>query len=431
VVSGGNWLHHQVMIDDAVNIAERLVRERFPDARAVWLGGSAVTNSMTSTSDLDVTVLLGSDPAPFRESLNVGGQPVELFVHTEDSLRFFCAHDLRRRRPTTLRLIGTSVLVIDADGVGRRLQEEFGRLDREGPPALSDDEIEAARYVVTDLLDDLSDGSPEALSIAAALWRETAELLLGANARWSGSGKWLQRELRTLDGDRGTNHADALLSGLAAVSRGDVTAMQDAVMAALAPIGGRLFEGYRHGGTGSLATPALAQPRLKGEGVVLRPFAETDVDVVIEAGRDPLIPLIATVCTRGDRSDALEYIANQHSRSATGTGWSYAIADAATGRAVGQIGLRRCDIEHGRASVGYWVAANQRGRGYAGRALRVLTAWAATIPEITRIELYVEPFNDSSWRAAESAGYHREGLLRRWQVVAGEPRDMYMYAKIP
>lgn len=431
MVNERDWLHHQVMIDDVVSTAERLVRERFPDARAVWLGGSAATNSMTSTSDLDVTVLLASDPAPFRESLTLGKQPVELFVHTEDSLRFFCAHDLRRRRPTMLRLIGTSIVVIDADGAGRRLREEFGRLDREGPPALSADEIDAARYVVTDLLDDLSEGGTEALSIAATLWRETAELVLGANARWSGAGKWLLRELRMLDGDRDTQHADALLSGLAAVSRGDVTAMQDAVNAALAPIGGRLFDGYRRSGPGSLGSPALPQPYLQGEGVVLRSFAETDVDVVIEAARDPLIPLITTVCAHGDRSDALEYIGNQRSRSADGTGWSYAIADAATDRAVGQIGLRRRDIEHGRASVGYWVAASQRRRGYAGRALRVLTAWAVAIPGITRIELYVEPFNDSSWRAAESAGYHREGLLRRWRVVAGEPRDMYMYATIP
>jgi RimJ/RimL family protein N-acetyltransferase len=93
--------------------------------------------------------------------------------------------------------------------------------------------------------------------------------------------------------------------------------------------------------------------------------------------------------------------------------------------------LRRRDIEHGRASVGYWVAASHRRRGYAGRALRVLTDWAATLSDITRLELYVEPFNEPSWRAAESAGYRREGLLHRWQVVAGEPRDMYMYAKAP
>jgi GNAT superfamily N-acetyltransferase len=210
---------------------------------------------MTSTSDLDITVLLPSKSASFRESLTVGGQPVELFVHTGESLRFFCDQDRRRRRPTMLRLIGTSIVVIDADGIGRRLQERFHRLDREGPPALSAEEIDDARYAVTDLLDDLSTGGSEALSIAATLWRETAELVLGANARWCGTGKWLQRELQALDADRGTDHASALLFGLAAVSRGDVTAMETAVNAALAAVGGRFFDGYRRDGDAAMRPP--------------------------------------------------------------------------------------------------------------------------------------------------------------------------------
>jgi RimJ/RimL family protein N-acetyltransferase len=417
------------MITDAVSAAERLVRERFPEARAAWLGGSAATGSMTATSDLDITVLLAAKPAPFRESLTVDEQPVEVFVHTEDSLAFFCAQDRQRRRPTMLRLIGASIVVVDADGSGKRFQEWFHHLDREGPPVLTVEEVEAARYVVTDLLDDLRVGGPEALSIAATLWRETAELLLGAHSRWSGTGKWLLRELTALDADHHTSHADALLSGLAATGRGDITTMQAAVSSALAAVGGPVFDGYRRAGADP-PIEALSQPLLEGEGVVLRPFASTDADIVIEAGLDPLIPSITTVSARGNRADALEYIHNQHSRAKNATGWSYAIADAATDGAVGQIGLRRRDIEHGRASVGYWVAPSHRRRGYAGRALRVITDWAATLPEITRLELYVEPFNESSWRAAESAGYRREGLLQRWQIVDGQPRDMYMYAKI-
>jgi len=267
-----------MVTQDAVSTAEQLVRERFPDARAAWLGGSAATHSMTSTSDLDITVLLPSDPAPFRESLTVQKQPVELFVHTEDSLRSFCSQDRRRRRPTLMRLIGTSIVLIDTDGIGRRLQEQFHHLDREGPPALSAEEVVAARYAVTDLLDDLSNGGPEALSVAATLWQEAAELLLGANGRWSGTGKWLLRELRALDADRDTNHADALMRGLSAVSRGDIGPMQDAVSAALAPVGGRLFDGYRRTGTNS---PALLPLRQDGESVVLPPFADTDADVII------------------------------------------------------------------------------------------------------------------------------------------------------
>lgn len=423
-------LHHRVVTADVVRTAERLVGERFPHARAAWLGGSAATGSMTDTSDLDITVLLRSGSVPFRESLIVAGRPVELFVHTEDSLELFRAQDLRRRRPTMLRLIGSSIVLVDTDGAGQRLREQFDRLDRQGPPALTPEELDTARYAVTDLLDDLTAGGAEALSIAAALWNGSAQLVLGAHGRWSGTGKWLLRELRAMDAERDTDHAQALLAGLAATVGGDTTRMQAAVEAVLITVGGRLFDGYRRAGTTPEVRP-LNQPRLEADGVVLRTFADSDIDVIIDAGRDPLIPLISTVSADGDRADALKYVRNQHSRAADGTGWSYAITNATTGTAVGQIGLWRNNIEHGRASIGYWVAPSHRRRGYASSALKALTAWAATLPEINRLELYVEPFNEASWRAADSAGYQREGLLHRWQVLAGQPRDMYMYAKMP
>ena len=79
-----------------------------------------------------------------------------------------------------LRLIGSSIVLIDADGSGRRLKAQLHRMDRAGPTPRSTEEVEAARYVITDLLDDLSDSGAEAVVIAAALWREAADLLLGA-----------------------------------------------------------------------------------------------------------------------------------------------------------------------------------------------------------------------------------------------------------
>ncbi|MEU6564391.1 GNAT family N-acetyltransferase [Nocardia nova] len=169
-----------------------------------------------------------------------------------------------------------------------------------------------------------------------------------------------------------------------------------------------------------------------GDGVIrLRAFDAADAGLIVEAGRDPLIPSITTVPAHGDEGDARAFIARQHERAMSGQGWSFVIAEARTDAAVGQIGLWRRDIRHGRASVGYWVAQRFRGRGYATRALRVLTSWGAALEEASRLELYVEPWNEGSWRAAESAGYEREGLLRRWQVIDGRARDMYMYAYLP
>lgn len=231
---------------DGIEVARRLVRQRFPAARAAWLGGSVATGNATATSDLDITVLLAGPPAPFRESTSSDGWPVEWFVQTEESLMRFCAADIARRRPTTMRLVGTSVVLLDADGSGAELQARLRRLDDAGPPQTTHDELETARYLVTDLLDDLTSAhGDDVVVLAAHLWMAAAELVLLANGRWSGSGKWLVRELRHLDDARGTTHGDDTVSGLCAAGRGDVEPLRHAVGVILTECGGRMFDGYR------------------------------------------------------------------------------------------------------------------------------------------------------------------------------------------
>lgn len=160
----------------------------------------------------------------------------------------------------------------------------------------------------------------------------------------------------------------------------------------------------------------------------LRPFRETDAGTVMSVAADPLIPLITTVPVSGHRTDAHAFIKRQQERLPSGIGYSFAIAEAAGDQAVGQIGLWLHDYRHGRASIGYWLTPQHRGHGYASAALRALTRWAWTLPDLARLELYVEPWNESSWRTAERADFQREGLLRSWQPVGNERRDMYMYS---
>jgi ribosomal-protein-alanine N-acetyltransferase len=59
-----------------------------------------------------------------------------------------------------------------------------------------------------------------------------------------------------------------------------------------------------------------------------------------------------------------------------------------------------------------------------------LTRFAWTIPALRRVELYIEPWNGSSIRVAEAAGYQREGLLRSHREIGGIWRDMLLYATI-
>lgn len=176
----------------------------------------------------------------------------------------------------------------------------------------------------------------------------------------------------------------------------------------------------------------VVSPRLSGAVVSLRPFQYGDAALVASASADPLIPLITTVPADGDPSEIRAFIDRQNRRTAEGIGYSFVIADARTEEGVGQIGLWTSSVAaKGRASIGYWVAPGFRRQGYAAAALRVLVDWASTVQEIKRLELYVEPWNEGSWRAAERCGFCREGLLRSWEQIGDERKDMYMYSYLP
>lgn len=239
------------VIEEAAEVARSLVRERFPQARSAWLGGSVARGTATTTSDLDVTVLLDRPPAPLRESLLYDGWPVEVFVHTEKSLAFYCEKDRQRRQPTMMRLVGESIILVDTDGSGARLQESGRAEVAAGPPALPDDELQLLRYTVTDLLEDLigAESNDVRTVVAAQLWQNAATLLLTGAQRWGGTGKGLLRELEGYDAEHGTHHATAFPEAVRAASVGEADQLVSLVDDVLSQHGGRLFAGFRLSGS--------------------------------------------------------------------------------------------------------------------------------------------------------------------------------------
>ena len=164
--------------------------------------------------------------------------------------------------------------------------------------------------------------------------------------------------------------------------------------------------------------------------VVLREFVPADLPLALELSTDPYVPLIGTLPAHATEVEAAAWIARQQRRWAEGAGFSFAVVEAATGRAVGSVGLWLRQLADGRATAGYAIAPSARGRGLAAAALTAVTAFGWTIPELHRIELHIEPWNTASVRTAAGAGYLREGLLRSHTEIAGRRRDMLLFAAV-
>ena len=217
--------------------ARDLVAGLYPQAVWAVLAGSVLTAHRTPGSDLDIVVLLpaGDPAAPHRDSRHFRGWPVELFVHDDETLDHWIAKDAADRRPTLGRMVATGVPVIgDAHDRQRRCRQIL----ETGPPPLTTEELDRARYGLTDLLDDLvhATDAGERQVIAATAWTAAARLLLDGANHWTGNGKWLLRELRDLD----PTTAERWLA-----AAGDAAAIEAFGTETLDRFGGPLFDGYR------------------------------------------------------------------------------------------------------------------------------------------------------------------------------------------
>ncbi|MFB9924904.1 nucleotidyltransferase domain-containing protein [Amycolatopsis halotolerans] len=223
---------------EPVAAAGELASRLFADARVVVVGGSGLTDRRTPTSDLDLVVITEPRDAPYRHSFRWENWPVEALVHDEQTLRAYCADNLARRWPGIPRLIAEGVLVADRDGLGSRLQAEMRKRLTAGPAAATSGELDAQRYELTDLLDDLTGASDpaEIAFIAARVLTKTAQLALLAGQHWQGSGKWLWRELH--------DHDPRLAEQLAAAAP-DAPRLGAVARTVLDRAGGPLWDSYR------------------------------------------------------------------------------------------------------------------------------------------------------------------------------------------
>jgi hypothetical protein len=225
-------------------VACRVLTERYERVRAAVLAGSVVRGEATATSDLDMVIVLETLDTPYRESFVLDSWPVEAFLHNPVSWPSFFADDAERRRPSLPRMCAEGTILVDVDGLATHMKAEAQALIDAGPKPLTNAELRARRYRLTDLLADFvgSQVRGEIYVIANELAMAAAEFLLLVNGQWLGRSKWLYRGLARLN----PAAAERLTAALEAVygldSRDELLRWVEEV---LAPVGGRLFEGYR------------------------------------------------------------------------------------------------------------------------------------------------------------------------------------------
>jgi RimJ/RimL family protein N-acetyltransferase len=154
-------------------------------------------------------------------------------------------------------------------------------------------------------------------------------------------------------------------------------------------------------------------PPLSDGVVTLRPWTLDDVQAIARACDEPEIARwIHQMPSPYGEQDAREYVLATQAAWGEGSGAFFAIVDEASGEPVGSIAIHVTDLLFGNVEVGYWAAAEARGRGLTTRALRLISRWAIDDVGAVRVQLRADVHNTASLRVAEKAGFTREGTLR-------------------
>jgi len=170
-----------------------------------------------------------------------------------------------------------------------------------------------------------------------------------------------------------------------------------------------------------MALPALADRPSDGV-VALRPWIEEDVPAVTVACQDPDTQRWTTVPAGYGYPYARAFISSREESRRNGQSFDLAVVDDGDGRVLGSVGVVSLDFAHGRGEIGYWMAPEERGRGVATRAVRLLSELSFERLGLARLTIYAAVGNVASQRVAERAGFTREGVLRSF-LASPDGRD--------
>ena len=170
-------------------------------------------------------------------------------------------------------------------------------------------------------------------------------------------------------------------------------------------------------------------PTLTDGTVVLRRWTVADLGCVRAASEEGRVYEYTSVPERFTEEAGRAWIRRQQERTRGGQGWSLAIADGRSAKAFGCVVLM-LRPQVGVAGIGYWLIPKARNRGYATRAVGLLTTWGLGAGGLDKIEAWVEPDNAASVRVLSRCGFEYEGRLRSFLRFPTRRADALVFSRI-
>ncbi len=161
------------------------------------------------------------------------------------------------------------------------------------------------------------------------------------------------------------------------------------------------------------------------EHLLLRTFEPSDAGALFDAidgSRKHLHPWLNWVAKTTKTEHSLNFI--EQSLQQINNQEGLALAVVSDNKIIGGIGMHKWEQDTKRAQIGYWITAENEGKGITSKALGKFIAYLFEQLQLNKIEIHFVAANKRSAGVAAKLGFTIEGVIRQSFMRNGIAEDL-------
>jgi ribosomal-protein-alanine N-acetyltransferase len=172
-------------------------------------------------------------------------------------------------------------------------------------------------------------------------------------------------------------------------------------------------------------------PRIDLGEIILREIEDKDVRDYFEyMGREDMAPFL----TDDNKTDTIEKAEKElnywKSLFPNKRSFYWAIATKDNDKLIGTAGFNMISVAHLRTEISYDLNPDFWGKGIMLKSVQNILKFADNNLGLVRAQATVVATNERSIKLLERCGFVKEGYLKKFEIVDGQHRDYYLYARV-
>lgn len=167
-------------------------------------------------------------------------------------------------------------------------------------------------------------------------------------------------------------------------------------------------------------------------GIKLRAPEPDDVDFLFDLENDTRLWHLSNTQSPFSRFDMEQYVLQSDKDIYLSKQIRFIIEkiDGKKGRTIGTIDLFDFEPKHKRAGIGITLVEDERGKGFAAIALKIIIRYAFGYLKLQQLYCEIEEDNAASKKLFETAGFKLTGMKKQWLIRGIERIDVLFYQLI-